>query len=133
MPSALARSRALLLALSAVLWMLGATAQQLHQLTVRHITCPEHGEVLELSAAQGDDSVGSAPQDLPSVSDATGDLDHDLGCGVPALVHAASFTHQPSWTAPDDAPLLSHPAAHAHPARGPPLAYAPKTSPPRLT
>lgn len=109
-----------------VAWVGGLTAQVLHEAAVAHVVCAEHGEITELHDGEREAA--------PAVTDA-GDEDHDHDCdlaGLPgfgpgeiaigAVVAPPLAVERPApepWTA--DAP-----------ARGPPLTWAPKTSPPHL-
>jgi hypothetical protein len=108
-------------------WVLGSFASALHELVVQHVVCAEHGELVE--AGQGGDALvahGGGPElRAPAPEPA-----HDHGCvyelvgfgGVPDRGPALAMTAL-SWPEPA---LL---AGAAGP-RGPPLAVAPKTSPP---
>lgn len=113
---------------AAVLWLWSATANEVHHLVVKHVVCAEHGELSEVRSHGG--SAVSDPGDHPTiVADDGGHPDHGCGgfvadpdraptvIGAPRMYRAALVLSDPTCT----------PAAP----RGPPLAYAPKTSPPR--
>lgn len=125
------RARPLLVLLSALLWLVGVSAQQVHHLAVRHVTCPEHGEILELSAHE--DAASATDDAGPSWEAPAGALDHDQACGVPSLAPASAAPAALAWAPPADAPLVTTPRPRQNAPRGPPLAFAPKTSPPALT
>lgn len=120
-----------LLTASLLVWMLGLTAGLVHPLRVAHVECPEHGELIEL---KGDGVAVAAPSEAgPSVSKAGGPEVHDDGCmlGAAHLV-AATLVPSPAWQAASlDFPVQVVVITEGAP-RGPPLAYAPKTSPPAL-
>ena len=122
----------LFLTLGLFAWVFGSFASGLHYILVEHVICADHGEVVEL------DRHGHTAMATPESSDqtaisSTGSHGHpDHGCsddladriGVPAIAWVAPYVHTSRRVADVqrgvDAP------------RGPPLAYAPKTSPPTL-
>lgn len=121
-----------LVVLAAMLaWTGGQLASTLHKLETVHIRCAEHGHVIEIERS----TVASAghvhaPQDeLRAASDCG---EHEAHC----LHQLLPQTPAVSAAAPMGLPALAHPASlpsvHQHDARGPPLAYAPKTSPPAI-
>lgn len=124
------RIRSLVLALGLLTWILGLTAQQVHQLLVVHVTCPEHGEVVELSS--DDEPAAHAEQSGPSWQLPDGDLDHDQVCGVPTLSLGGLASASVRSPLPQVVEFDHGLRPRQHLARGPPLAFAPKTSPPAL-
>lgn len=121
----------LLVAFAAILWAWSSTSALVHPFLVRHATC-EHGDVVEVHADGEADHASAAPSPDDQIGAATMDDDHDHGCSVPsgASSHRKAHPQLPSpW-----AIAQLHPATWwaGAPARGPPLAFAPKTSPPAL-
>lgn len=111
------------LALAAVLWGWSFSAQQLHQATVVHVVCPEHGVVTELTGG-GDphpvETIGALPEG-----------EHHDGCALPAVAPGAPALPPPPPVLVAEAPVaLPIPQPVLSDTRRPPLAYAPKTSPP---
>ncbi|MCB9741412.1 MAG: hypothetical protein H6741_29915 [Alphaproteobacteria bacterium] len=117
-----ARFARLSLLLGLTAWLLGLSAAQVHRLLVQHVVCAEHGDVLEL------DSSRAAPSDEVSI---TSKADHDHDCPLEGIatqsVAAQTLSLPPPLAEPIVAPRLG---ALVDGVRGPPLAYAPKTSPP---
>lgn len=117
------RSRWVALAAS-LLWAWSVLAGQVHGLRVVHFVCDDHRAVVEASSERQ-----HAPRDA-GVYAQQAEHGHDHGCPVqplpslptPALPAVAWFGLR--WV------LASDPLPVAPPARGPPLEYAPKTSPP---
>lgn len=110
------------LALAGLLWIWAFCAQQIHGATVVHVVCPEHGEVTELAP-------GGAPVDHATIS-ALPDGEHHDGCALPAIAPALLPTALAPLH-PQEAPELLPSLRPILPdVRGPPLTYAPKTSPP---
>ena len=113
------------LLLAALAWMVCDALSEYHQLVVQHVVCPEHGELLEL-AQDGAQHGSGQHQVLP----ASGLSDHGHGCSLQGLPSPEGASAAPN--------VVQHPAritqapllAQALAPRGPPLAYAPKTSPP---
>ncbi len=108
-------------------WVLGSFASGLHYLLVQHVVCADHGELVELDHHDG---PAIALADAPEIS-AIGHAEHDHGC-QDELIDRTGVTSAP-WVA---AHALGHkraplPMTGADSPRGPPLAYAPKTSPPK--
>lgn len=112
---------------AAMMWLWSTSASEVHHILVKHVVCAEHGELSEVRGHG--DTVQSDQADHPSIAaDAPAHPDH--GCaglvatpdrappvlGTPRVTRAALLVADP----------LTTPAAP----RGPPLAYAPKTSPP---
>ncbi len=107
-------------------WLLGALSIRVHQIQVMHAVCADHGEVIELTEApaQSDrDPARSAPEAH----------DHDHGCPLDSLADDPGEQEETVLPLPavraSTVPLL----ARAQAPRGPPLSYAPKTSPPPLS
>ncbi len=120
-----ARGRALF-AVVAVLWATLGFVARLHAVAVPHVTCPEHGEVVELHA--GDASV---EQDaVPTLRDAPSSHAHDDGCALPPALAALAGAERTSAEVAVPPPATLTVIA-TRGARPPPLRYAPKTSPPR--
>lgn len=112
----LRRTRVLSAALTVAVvlaWMGGLSAKLAHEITARHAVCEDHGQLVE------DD----------------GDADeHRHGCELAGLPSTGAAPELPG--PPEDRlaapahPVVACWLARAHAPRGPPLAYAPKTSPP---
>lgn len=118
----------LLLALGLLAWIGGTWADRLHAYLVVHVVCPDHGEIVEL--APGGPTVAHRAHDGTSIGDADVHDEHDHGCAsllcqVEALPVLA-LRHPPPTARPLVSPSFGTTAAP----RGPPLAWAPKTSPP---
>ncbi len=125
------RRCALLLGL--MVWLLGSLAQQIHLAAVVHVVCADHGEVVEIDrghahAAVDDRAAGprlEAPVDGPA---------HEHGCDLDDALRFALAAPDASHALPAPRALvqrrLSLPVGAP---RGPPLAFAPKTSPPHAT
>ncbi len=105
-------------------WLGGSVAQLVHEAVVTHVVCPEHGEVLEL-----DGQAKAARADASEIRSASPDL-HEHACDFELVTFASTVPALAAWTGPAVPALDSHPLARAQAPRGPPLAYAPKTSPP---
>jgi len=120
----------LLLALGLLAWIGASWADQLHAYLVVHAVCPDHGEIVELAHGE---ALTASHADGPSVGDADVDDDHEHGCatlwcqvvGLPTLAARAP--------APTAKPLTTSRSWSTAAPRGPPLAWAPKTSPPRAS
>jgi hypothetical protein len=115
--------------LAAVAWVLSALAGQIHGLRTVHAVCLQHGELIDVPARQAD---AHADGDRSGPTAWLGAPDDDHGCRIEVLVPLEPLpvvfvraAHRLSF------PLVDPLAAHEAP-RGPPLAYAPKTSPPAL-
>jgi hypothetical protein len=123
----------ILVLITAVLCVWSVHAGQLHQLRAAHAVCLEHMHVIDVQAdaagyaAVSPDRAASGP-----IASAAIAPDDEHGCRVQVLIplelppitvvrHPRPLTH----VAID--PLAAHEAP-----RGPPLDYAPKTSPPAL-
>jgi hypothetical protein len=105
-------------------WVAGSLAVSVHQIVVQHAVCAEHGEVFELADAADHQADGSTLRaDLSDTHEHDCDFDVLALDPIPTVSAAAPghfALHRPKLAAPD---LAQAP-------RGPPLAYAPKTSPP---
>ncbi len=114
-----------LTALTAVLWVATLTLTPLHVLLVPHGRCAEHGELVELDAASVDRSAEAGPS-----AAALNPSHHDDVCSLteaaPGTVPHAHLT-SPALHVATLVPTVFWPTAAP---RGPPLAYATKTSPP---
>lgn len=119
-----------LLALGLLAWIGVTWADQLHAYLVVHAICPDHGEIVEL--AHGHGHVLS-PHDGVSIGKADVSSEHDHGCAslLCQLDMALASKSQPPPTSVR--PLISRPQWPTAAPRGPPLAWAPKTSPPRAS
>jgi len=114
---------------AALLWAWSLHAGQLHQLRGAHALCLEHVQVVDVPAGHTD----VASIDHPGGDSAwatTPDTDH--GCVVqilvpPDLLQVVAVRDVRRLTFPVVDPLAAREAP-----RGPPLDYAPKTSPPAL-
>ena len=109
-------------------WFVGSFAAVLHNVVVQHVVCAEHGELVELDAL--DNTVASAHASGPEIRSAAPDAAHGHDCMFDLVVFDGMTISDPSelvlplvWSSTS---LL----AIAEAPRGPPLAYAPKTSPP---
>jgi len=122
--------RRILIGWACVLWILGSGGTQLHDVMYTHIMCPEHG-VLEHAPDTAD--VASAHDSGPSILSAD-KSSHGEECPFECIPSSAALVPAP---APGLAYVLKFaepsPFVHVGAPRGPPLAYAPKTSPPIAT
>lgn len=120
----------LALVMALVAWAGGQLASTVHDLQTLHLRCLEHGHVIERDAhlpdTVGQDARDPGPQ-LKQAPDCGDHVDHCPLQLLPSLHHASDPV-----LAVRPAPLYTPaaPVQAATPARGPPLAYAPKTSPP---
>ena len=98
-------ARAALLFMALLAWTMGLGARLVHRVEVTHVVCAAHGALMELGeeSAEGSTEVSAVA----------------LASAPPALGFPWAFAR-----AHDDR------AARLPLARGPPLAFAPKTSPP---
>jgi hypothetical protein len=113
---------------AALVWVWSVCAGQLHELRAIHAVCAEHGHLVDVAASTDGEAHDDAPG--PTVRAATAIDDH--GCVIevlvplePSPVVLLRAVHRLAF------PLVDPLAARQAP-RGPPLAYAPKTSPPAL-
>ncbi|NOY28050.1 MAG: hypothetical protein GXP62_19470 [Oligoflexia bacterium] len=95
-----------------------------HRALVHHARCVEHGELIELAPAAGPHVVQHAPA-LVSGLGHNQDGHCTLDQGLMAAVSISHGTSIELVEHPTDSPVLLTAAP-----RGPPLRYAPKTSPP---
>ena len=114
---------------AAVLWAWSVGAGQVHRLLVDHVVCDAHDETVEVHRGAGP-SAEASDDHGPTWAAPTPHPEH--GCATATVV-----PHEPppfvvllavsrlSWKTADPLALSEAP-------RGPPLAYAPKTSPPDL-
>lgn len=125
-------ARAALLFMALLAWTMGLGARLVHRVEVTHVVCAAHGALMELGEESAEGST-----EVASPSDAGGDPDdddhgeHDHDCSLDGVSAVALASAPPAlgfpWAfarAHDDR------AARLPLARGPPLAFAPKTSPP---
>ena len=113
------------LLLGAVAWVLGWSASLVHQSVTVHVECEVHGDLVDVGhqgfvAADAHDVAKSlAPAD-----------DHDHDCSLHALgVARVPLVHGPVAQV-DRIVRVDEPFPALNAPRGPPLRYAPKTSPP---
>jgi hypothetical protein len=103
-------------------------AAMVHPLQTQHVVCPEHGEVVEVGEPEPA-SAATAEEHLQ----APAPLEHRHDCDLGGLM---LLTSEPGLCRPPESPQveLSGPVlARSQAPRGPPLDYAPKTSPPALS
>ena len=116
----------LFLFLAATAWALGLIATTLHVIKVRHGLCPDHGDIVELSA-----SFGHTGEHGTSVLPAGQDR-HDHGCSLLAMAPPVGSHTSTERIARAAVPVeLARPVPP--PIATPPLRDAPKTSPPVLS
>ena len=114
---------------AALAWVWSVCAGQLHELRAIHAVCAEHGHLVDVSASPLD---ADAREDAPGPTAWAAAPIDDHGCRIEKLVPI-----EPSPVVLLRAvqrlafPRVDPLAARQAP-RGPPLAYAPKTSPPAL-
>lgn len=106
-------------------WVLGQWASLKHQIEVLHVRCAQHGELIEVAAEDAESALHAEVAQV-SAPDAE---EHEHGCHIPLqsdvhlqVIKLTSSLSEPVYIAP----VRGIPGAP----RGPPLAYAPKTSPP---
>lgn len=115
--------RALFGVLACLAWVSGTVGPQLHHVFVQHVLCEEHGVVEHAS------SRAREVADTPSIQE--DESDHGEICALECVQRFAPSVRAPGPQIaleggyPAPIPLVD-PAAP----RGPPLRYAPKTSPP---
>ncbi|MDP6931660.1 MAG: hypothetical protein QGG40_02030 [Myxococcota bacterium] len=110
-------------------WMIVSFVAMLHEVVVQHMVCAEHGEVLELDATATASKAG-IDRTGPELRTARPDLAQAHGCVFELVVFEDTLNPVLARNVVE----LSHagasiPVPLATPL-GPPLAYAPKTSPP---
>ncbi|NCG17421.1 MAG: hypothetical protein GWP91_00185 [Rhodobacterales bacterium] len=119
------RYRPLLTLLLVVVWLFGGVFGQLHHVIEAHEVCAEHG-VLEHDVS-ADDDVASDDEDLADTEEHGERCQDDL---TPTVVH--KLPELVVSVAPVDSPTVVHSLTDGFSTRGPPLSFAPKTSPPRI-
>lgn len=111
-----------------VLWAGANTASGVHAYRVLHVVCSEHGELSDVQLTDGSDH-GHAAKTATASAGAVAHPDH---CAFAQL----SIDRAPRAKAPgaalSEALVTSDPTVDPGIPRGPPLAYAPKTSPPAV-
>ena len=130
------RLRRHLLARAATLFALlafvaGLMAQHVHVLRVAHVTCLEHGDVLELAPVS--EQAAALDPSLPGldVASAPAPITHDHDCALSSTLSPTGATQRTALPLSGTACALeASPPALAPTA--PPLRWAPKTSPPPL-
>lgn len=110
-------------------WLFGTFAGGLHALLVRHVVCAEHGEMVEVDR-HGDEVSAHEALDGDVIRAAVGHGEHDHDC-ADELTNRTGLSN-PSWAGVVGRRVKRPvaPLTGAEAPRGPPLAYAPKTSPP---
>ena len=115
------------LLLGAVAWVSGWGASLVHQSLTLHVTCETHGDVVDVGHGA---SIASSEVDHDQIGALDASDAHDHDCAFQALgvaripwVGGVLARAVPVTRQDDPAPTVRAP-------RGPPLAYAPKTSPP---
>jgi len=113
-------------------WLCTTSAQQVHEAVVQHIRCADHGQLVEVdshtshadasASLDGNDSNDSNDSDE---HDQHCDLDLSLAVALPTLTPPL-VPHLGRWAPEQQPPQLGAP-------RGPPLTWAPKTSPPTIS
>lgn len=122
----------LFLTLGLFAWVSGSFASSVHTLLVQHVVCPDHGEIVELDPHEHTATNAPESSDRTAISSSGPHGHPDHGCsddladriGVPGIAWVAPYVHT-SRRVVDVQRGVDAP-------RGPPLAYAPKTSPPTL-
>lgn len=110
-------------------WLFGSFASGLHALLVRHVVCEEHGQLVELDHHQAQ-AATEPSDDAVTVTAAAGHDSHDHGC-TDELTDRSGLAQAHGVAAVGRRIKRSvEPLRGAEAPRGPPLAYAPKTSPP---
>ena len=110
----------------ALAWVAGWGATLLHHVRTVHVVCEVHGDVVDVghASASGDDRA------VVTSLDAADQHDHDCGFLALGVARASApgkvFAHFLTEHRQDD------PAPAVRAPRGPPLVYAPKTSPPSV-
>lgn len=111
------------------LWLGAIFLSEAHHFTVRHVVCPEHGEIID-APAESVDAAADAPDEIAAAPSADA-FDGPHACDTPPLgptlpaFHAGLVGPGPL---PAEVPGLE--ASVASPAVSA-LRFAPKTSPPR--
>ncbi len=116
------RYRPIATMLLCIAWLFGGVLGELHHVIEAHVVCAEHGVIEhDVEAATDADADGDADEHGDQCQD-------DL---VPAL--PVPIPGQAISLAATDTPLPITPLVDGFSARGPPLSFAPKTSPPCLS
>jgi hypothetical protein len=121
--------RLLAVALTALLLVV-QTAAVRHEVSILHVVCVEHGEVLDIPVVSNQLGAGAIPQIREVAALAARGAEH-AHCGFAAVTHATTRpcnSRVGAWLATSLLSQSSLPAAP--PAAIPPLLLAPKTSPP---
>lgn len=109
------------------MWLGATFLSEAHHYTVRHVVCPEHGELIDERAP----STAAEPVAVDQADSSAPGFDGPHACDTPPLGPVLPAV----LAALGDAPPAERPAAVAAPravTAGPsPLSRAPKTSPPR--
>ena len=113
------RYRPILTLLLAVLWLMGGVLGQLHTVIEAHVVCAVHGVVEHDVSGEDVDDADAEDHGERCQDDLTPTVVHTL----PELVVSV---------APVDSPTAVEPLVDGFSTRGPPLNFAPKTSPPRI-
>ncbi|MCB9762150.1 MAG: hypothetical protein H6739_20290 [Alphaproteobacteria bacterium] len=121
-----ARAARLALLLGVALWVFGLTARHVHRVQVMHVVCAVHGEILEMDAQASADDAHTGTDELRTAPDDP----HDHDCALQGVSAAGLAQLTLALPAPTNHQRVPRLGARAHGIRGPPLAYAPKTSPP---
>jgi hypothetical protein len=119
--------RAFLVGLVGVVWAAGVGGSQLHSLLVSHVVCTEHGVVEHVPDRA---EAGASSEAGPSIQSADRGA-HGEDCGLNCVPNS-SIDLLPAPGAVAVVVTAAEPCVLVDAAapRGPPLAYAPKTSPP---
>ena len=113
--------------------MATTSAQQVHEAVVQHIRCVDHGQLVEVDSHGEHDALAATHTDTDADPDAPADDEHDQHCDLDLSLAVALPTltpplipHLSRWAPDEQPPSLGAP-------RGPPLTWAPKTSPPTFS
>ena len=108
-----------------IAWVLGIGAKQLHAIESVHMVCPEHGELVDMAPSASKAHLATSEISADESAD-----DHGHDCALQAISTFATVgvTYTPPRL-PKQIPISS-PNIRSESPRGPPLSYAPKTSPP---
>lgn len=109
-------------------WLLSIVAAQVHTLRTMHVECDEHGEIVGLQLTG---TVHIAP-DHDRAQRLDADLDRDHGCMLLGAALVGTPTVAATVFVTGRTMALQPPPPPGSAPRGPPLAYAPKTSPPLM-
>lgn len=114
----------------ALAWVSGWGASLVHQSLTLHVTCEAHGDRVDVDNHHGAASASAAEGDVVRSLDALDAHDHDCGLQALGVARVAKVSVPKAFAQrvgrhDDPVPAIRAP-------RGPPLAYAPKTSPPSV-